>query len=246
MSKYTIQKLDTEKSDIPQRNAMKDGLIPRFPFSILISGRSGSGKTNLMLNLMTRSDFYKNYFHYILVFSPTAGEFDDMYKVLKLPKENILNDFTQDTLENLINVRKKLIKAKGITWVAKNSRVLLIMDDIIANRNFLMSETALKMFALLRHYLCSVIVLTQSYNKIPRALRLNVNATFIFPASRSEVEVLLDELCPPHLTKREFEKVIAYCTEGQYDFLYINNHAKQGERIRKNLDEVVDLNAYKK
>ena len=242
---YKIEKIETDKNKIPLRATMKDGTLPKFPFSMLISGRSGSGKTNLMMNLMTRKEFYKSYFHYILVFSPTAGEFDDMYKLLDLPDENIQNDFTKDDLENLITKRKDLIKKKGIEWVGKNSRVLLILDDIIADRNFLMSEQALKMFALLRHYLCSVIVMTQSYNKIPRALRLNCNATMIFPSSQSEVEVLIDELTPANIKKREFEKVIDFCTSGRYDFLYINNHADPDKRIRKNLNEYVNLVDFK-
>ena len=43
-SKYAITKLETAKHNIPLRPAMKSGIIPRFPFSMLISGRSGSGK----------------------------------------------------------------------------------------------------------------------------------------------------------------------------------------------------------
>ena len=46
----------------------------------------------------------------------------------------------------------------------------MILDDIIADRSFLMSSEALKMFSLLRHYHVSIITLIQSYNKIPRAL----------------------------------------------------------------------------
>ena len=87
--------------------------------------------------------------------------------------------------------------------------------------------------------------MSQSYTKIPRALRLNVNATMIFPSTQSEIEVLLDEVTPSGIKKRSFEKIIDYATDGQYDFLYINNHAKPGERIRKNLDEIIDLNNYK-
>ena len=102
------------------------------------------------------------------------------------------------------------------------------------------------MFALLRHYQVACIVLMQSYNKLPRALRINANTTIVFPATQSEVEVLLDEITPAGLTKKEFAKVIAYCTEGRYDFLYINNHAEPGKRIRKNLTEVVDFNNLKK
>jgi hypothetical protein len=243
--KYNIEVMETAKSNIPLRKVMKEGTLPRFPFSMLISGRSGSGKTNLLLNMLTRKEFYKNYFHYTLVFSPTASAGDDMYDVLKLPEENIRNDFTQEDLENIIEVRKNLIKEKGIEYVGKNSRMLIILDDIIASTNFLMSPASLKMFALLRHYLCSVIVLTQSYNKIPRALRLNCNAVCVFPASQSEVEVLIDEITPSGIKKRDFENVIEYATSEPYQFLYINNHAKKGQQIRKNLTEVIDLNKFK-
>ena len=244
-SKYDIIEIKTAKHSIPLRKSMKEGLIPRFPFSMLLNGRSGSGKTNLLLNLLTRREFYGNYFPYTIVFSPTAGNSDDMYDVLKLPKENFKADFTEDDLKQIIESRKKMIEEKGIEHVAKNCRVLIIMDDIIADRSFLQSESALRAFALLRHYLCSILILSQSFTKIPRALRLNVNAIAIFPASASEVQILCDEVCPPSLKKREFENVIDYCTEGKFDFLYINNHADRDKRIRKNMDEIVNLDDFR-
>jgi len=245
-SKYAIEKIETAKHNIPLRQCMKDGTLPRFPFSMLISGRSGSGKTNVLINLLSRKEFYGHYFHYTIVFSPTAGEGDDMYDNLKLPKENIKNEFSEEDLNEIIKHRKELIEKKGIDWVAKNSRMLIILDDVIANTQFLNSQDALKLFALLRHYLCSVIVLTQSYRKIPRSLRLNVNGTIIFPATQSEIEILLDEITPPNMKKREFEQCINHCTQEQYSFLYINNHAERDKRIRRNIDEVIDLDLFKK
>lgn len=242
---FKIEAVPTDKSKIPQIKASTDQILPKYPFSMMISGRSGGGKTNLLINLLTKENMFKNFFHTILVFSPTAGEFDDTYKNLKLPKENFITDFSGDTLNHIIELRKKQIKSKGIEWVAKNSRMLIILDDVIANRTFLESPEALKMFALLRHYLVSVIVLIQSYTKLPRALRLNCNAVMTFPALSSEVETLKDEITPAGLTKKEFHKVIEYCTQGKYDFLYINNHADPDKRIRKNLDEIINLNKFK-
>ena len=245
-SKYGIEAIATEKSKTPLKAVMKSGVLPKFPFSMMISGRSGSGKTNLLMNLLSRKEFLKGYFHYIIVYSPTAGKYDDSYKILNLPDENFKNDFSSKDLEELIESRKALIDKKGIEWVVKNSRVLIILDDVIANRDFLNSPEALKMFALLRHYQVAVIVLMQSYNKLPRALRINANAVAIFPSSQSEIEVLLEEITPAGLKKREFEKVINHCTSGRYDFLYINTHADPGKRIRKNLDEIINLDDYKK
>ena len=245
-SKYAIQAITTDKSKIPLRACQKEGIVPKAPFSLMISGRSGSGKTNVLINILTNKDLLKDYFHYIVVFSPTAGKYDDSYKSLGLPSESFKNDFSADDLNTLIENRKALIDKKGIEWVVKHSRVLLIMDDVIANRDFLNSPEALKMFALLRHYQCSIIVLMQSYTKLPRALRINANATIIFPSTQSEVEVLLDEITPAGISKKEFQKVIEYATEGKHDFLYINRHAERGQQIRKNLDEVIDINLFKK
>lgn len=246
-SKYQIQEIETAKSKIPLRKCMKDGTLPRFPFSMMISGRSGSGKTNLMMNLMSRPEFYGKYFHYIIVFSPTAGKYDDMYKLLNLPDENFIQDLTPEHLRNIIESRQQEIEQKGIEQVGKTSRVCIILDDVIANRDFLNSPEALKMFALLRHYLCSVIVMMQSYTKLPRALRVNCNAIAVFPCLQSEMEVLIKELTPSGIKQRDFEKVIDHCTEGIFDFLFINNHSKDPQqRVRKNLDKIIDLNKFKK
>lgn len=242
---YEIKPLETEKNKIPLRACMKKGIIAKFPSSTCISGRSGSGKTQLLLNLLTNEKLLGNYFHYTIVFSPTANETDDTYNALKLPKENFVSEFGPDQLEKLIKSRKNLIEKKGISWVAKHSRVCIILDDVIANRAFLQSQTALKLFALLRHYLCSIFILIQSYTKLPRALRLNCNSTYIFPSTQSEVEILLDEVTPSGMKKRDFEKVIDYCTSDRYSFLSINNHAPKEQQIRKNLTEVIDLEKFK-
>ena len=245
MADYKIKVMDTDKSKIPLRGCMKNGIIPKFPSSVCFSGRSGSGKTNLLLNMLTRKEMLKDYYHFILVFSPTAGKYDDSYKALQLPEENFIEDFNQQTFENLIKTRKDLIEEKGIEWVGKHSRVCIILDDVIANRDFLQSSTALRLFSLLRHYLCSIYIMIQSYTKLPRALRLNCNGTYIFPASQSEVEILKDEVCPAGLTKKQFEKVIDYATSEPYNFLSINNHAAPKQRFRKNLNEIIDLDKFK-
>jgi len=243
--KYKIQPLESDKQNIPQKQSSKKGICARFPFSWVISGRSGSGKTQLLMNVLTRDDLLGNYFHLILIFSPTAGNLDDTYKALKLPPENYIKEFNTDILENILNNRKQLISDKGIDWVAKNNRVILIFDDMIAEKSFLNSPETLKMFTLLRHYLCSVVICSQSFKRIPRSIRLNANWLCIFPSLQSEVQIMLDEITPSGVSKKEFLKIITYCTDGRYDFLNINNHAPPGERIRKNLSEIIDVKKFK-
>ena len=244
---WKIRVTDTAKKSIPLRKCQKDGLIPKFPFSWVLCGRSGSGKTNLLMNILTRQNMLKHYFHYILVFSPTsASGVDDSYKGLGLPKENFVEKFGEEDLQNIIDAQKNLIKQKGISWVGKNSRVCIILDDVVANRQMLHSPSALKLFCLLRHYLVSVIIMIQSYTKLPRALRLNANATCLFPSSQSEIEITKEEIRSPGLTRNEWQNLVEYAISDDFSFLYINNHAKKGEQVRKNLDEIIDINAFKK
>jgi hypothetical protein len=239
-NKYDIVPIETEKTNIPQKAASKLNILPKFPFSCCISGRSGSGKTQLLLNILTRDDLMGNYFHKILVFSPTAGDLDDTYASLKIPKENFIKKFDSSILETILNNRKAQIKKDGIEKVGKSDRVLLIFDDCIAERKFLESKENLMMFTLLRHYLCSVCILSQSFKKIPRSIRINANFTCIFPSLESEINIMLEEICPAGVTKKEFREIINYCTAGRFDFMTINNHAEPKDRIRKNLHEIMN------
>ena len=239
-NKYDIVPIETEKTNIPQTAASKLNILPKFPFSCCISGRSGSGKTQLLLNILTRDDLMGNYFHKILVFSPTAGDLDDTYASLKIPKENFIKKFDSSILETILNNRKAQIKKDGIEKVGKSDRVLLIFDDCIAERKFLESKENLMMFTLLRHYLCSVCILSQSFKKIPRSIRINANFTCIFPSLESEINIMLEEICPAGVTKKEFREIINYCTAGRFDFMTINNHAEPKDRIRKNLHEIMN------
>ena len=66
----------------------------------------------------------------------------------------------------------------------------------------------------------------------------------VFPSLQSEIDVLKDEITPPGVSKKEFGNIIAYATEGRYDFLYINRHADPGKRVRKNLSEIIDLDKF--
>ena len=66
-----------------------------------------------------------------------------MYKKLgNIPKENFIANMSPSDIESIIAYRKKLIEEKGIEWVAKNDRMVMILDDVIAERNFLESPEA--------------------------------------------------------------------------------------------------------
>ena len=64
---FKIIPFPTNKNQIKQRSAMERDIIPRHSSSVIFNGKSGSGKSQLLVNLMARPEFYgpiqdKHYF----------------------------------------------------------------------------------------------------------------------------------------------------------------------------------------
>lgn len=230
----------TEKSSLPQTPHMSSGILNRFPSMLLNVGRSGSGKSTVVNYLMANKNFIGNFYDQVWLFSPTA-EVDDLTKLLKIPKKRQIIRPTESILMKILDDQEKLIKSKGIKHVAKKNKVLIIFDDIISNPKFLKSDAMLKLAAMGRHFLISSIINTQSYTKIPRAIRLQANGIVLFPSNQGEVRLLCDDICPPNTRKKDFMSLIEHATAGKHDFLFANNFEVAERRFRKNFDTILNI-----
>lgn len=240
----------TNKSKIKQRPTMKENIIPSHASSCIFNGKSGSGKSMLLVNLMSRPEFYGpdlrtargkkglGYFDIVVLFSPTANGGDDLVRFLKLPESRIFTEFDQTILDNIISTQKQIISSKGLE---KSPKILIIMEDIQSDTKFMNSKAFLKCFIMCRHLNISTFLLGQSWTKTPRAARLQANNIFYFPGSLSEEKLLAQEFTPPKMTERQFRDLIGYATDGPHSFLHINMRGPMRERFRKKLDEILDL-----
>lgn len=82
--KYRILPVDNQKKE---RHPI---LAP--PFSLFVNAPKGSGKTTMLINLLTRNEFYKGVFNDIFWFSPTS-KLDEKLNILKTTT-NILKENT--------------------------------------------------------------------------------------------------------------------------------------------------------
>lgn len=238
----------TSKDKIKQRQCMTDNVLPRHPSSVIINGKSGSGKTQLLLSLMCRPECYgadekgKHYFDEIYLFSPTAGEMDDLVKHLLdftiLSKDNIFNEFDESKLMKILDDQKKEIEEKKF---ARSKKIAILLDDIQSSNVFLRSKTILKLFIMNRHYNISTFLCGQSFVKTPRSCRLQANNIFYFAGSKSETDKIIEEFAPPKLTKRDFEDLINQVLDEPYNFLHINMRVPWKIRYRKNLDTIIEI-----
>ena len=225
---YQIDKNDQK---LPQ--LMREDVIPRHPFRMLNSGASGSGKSMLVLNLLQRKNFMKDFFDEIFLFSPTARG-DQIQQLLDLSEDNIcdeLNDSGIEQLDYVFEKQNELVEEMGYL---NSPKVLIIFDDVISSPRFMNSNTFKRCFIQGRHINLSVIINTQKYHAIPRTMRLNCTDVAFFPSSQSEVARIAEEFTPPSKTVKQFTTLINYATSEPYNFLYINTRAKR--KYRKNLD----------
>jgi len=245
-----IRKLKTNKSKIKINPMMESHCVPKHPSSVMFCGKSGSGKTMLLLNLLTNKQFYGSYFDIIFLFSETAQEGgDDLYKEhcgpgspCHIPEDHIFKPAKEGLaqLDHIVKTKKGIVKKQGLDNAPK---LLVLFDDIAHSRRFLASRQYLLLHIANRHLNISTFSLTQSYVKIPRSCRCQVSALMFFHGGTNTEKVrLAAEHTPSGWTEKDFFSMIDHATAEKYSFMHINKHCDMKTRYRKNLDTILQLN----
>lgn len=234
---YKIIPVKTNKDKIKQPDCVKYKILPKFPSTILVIGKSGSGKSILVQNILFDKRFYKDFFDEIYLVSPTAKS-DDVQKAFKLDDDNIMTDLetAPQEIENILNFQRETIEEKGIENALK---VCMVFDDCVSDQRFMKNEILTKLAISCRHYGVMTIINSQSYTTVPRRIRLQSHMICFFPSSFSEVQLLAEEYSPPHGTKKEFYKMVKQATNDDYNFLTILMTEPAKTRYRRNLANVI-------
>ena len=215
-----VQIFKSKKHKIKQPEAVENGILPRIHCSYLVVGKSGSGKSNVVLHMLNSKSLLGNVFDIILYLCDSP---DDLFKEnLKIPKENFIKDFTEEWLEKLIDKQRMAVEKKGVD---KADNIMLIFDDILSKQKFLNSKVLIKLVTECRHYNISCIFNTQSYKKINRTVRLNCRGIILFPSSLGELIKFSEENALPNISNQRFLKLVQYCTKEAYQFAFINQDA---------------------
>jgi len=238
------------------------GVIPKVNFRWILSGPSKSGKTNLArwsLDKYYTNGRGKSWFDEIYLLSPTAN-IDYCWADLKglKPKNRITNP-TPQLLLKILNDQKKDIQGSTSDMAAqrmssaqlskrkqKAKKVLIIFDDAIAESKMINSKEFLKVFVAGRHYGISSMVMTQSYVKVPRSVRLQATHVSMFPSRSSEIERLYSEHGPKELNKKDFTELVQFATrpneEEPFPFLFVDCFAPPKTRFRRGFINVLEIN----
>ena len=151
--------------------------IPDHPYRILIIGGSGSGKTNVLLNLIEDQREIDEIYWY------AKGPYEDKYQFLINKRESVrlkhFNDHKAciEYSNDMYDVYKNIDHYNP----DKENKILIVFDDMIADmiNNKKLNSMVTELFIRGRKQNISLVFITQSYFKVSKDVRLNTTHFFI-------------------------------------------------------------------
>ena len=191
------------------------------PHTAMFIGQTGCGKTHLVLELI--ENHYKNHFDYIVIICPTLRE-NSTYHA----KEWIKNEDKVWLIEPKDNLYQWIQK---LSELLRFLEVLFIIDDIIANKDLdKRRQPLLKLSTSGRHRGHYLWLLTQSYKGIPKKLREQAKAIFVwYPKARIDLKMTHDE--NDVITDNELIVARDFLKSKKYGCLYIQNEFPRGFKL---------------
>ena len=224
--RITLSKFNFNCDDIDE--SIPKPLPQMLNFFMLICGRPGSGKTTLILNLISkRGKMYNKKFDKVYVFSPSLMTMkEDPFG--ELPENQVHTELSEEGME------KALAEIKD-----SGEKVLFIMDDVVNDmkRSSGVQRILSKMLMNRRHLAgaggsSSFIITTQVYNKIPAPIRKTASHVILFHTrNKKEIDTIFDELII--IPQKEFYEILKYCFSHKNKFLYIDINKPHNKMFHK-------------
>ena len=220
-------------------------VAPRIPFSVVITGQSGSGKTVLLSNLIL--DIYKGCFSRIFIWSSSI-DLDPVWTPVKKYIEKDLNvnpekekvyfdTFNIDEMQKVLDLQHKINQFQKKNEHPKLFSVLFLIDDFIDQASFAKHNNLLNaLYIKARHYGVNIISSSQKYNGLSTTIRTNSRQLIFFKLRNyKEVESVLDELAGVLISKKAMSdmkslhqakqlllEIYNVATEEPFSFLFVN------------------------
>ena len=189
---------------------------PDKPYRILIIGGSGSGKTNVLLNLIeNQPDIDKIYLY-------AKDPYEAKYQYLINKREGVgIDHFNYPkTFVEYSNDMRDVYKNIDEYSLDKDNKNLVAFDDMIADmiNNKKLNSTVTELFIKRRKLNISLVFITQSYFKVPKDVRLNITHFFItkIPNKRELQQTTLNH--SSNISTKGFIKIHKKYTAEPYRF----------------------------
>ena len=191
--------------------------IPDKPYRTLIIGGSGSGKTNVLLNLRKDEPGIDNIYLY------AKNPYEVKYQYLINKRESVdINHFNDPkAFIEYSNVMGNVYKNISYYNPDKENKILIVFDDMIADmiHNKKLNSIVTELFIRGRKLSISLVCIMQSYFKVPKDVTLNTTHFFIakIPSKRELQQIATNDLSV--ISTKYFIIIYMQCTVEPYSFL---------------------------
>lgn len=245
---YSIDHLELKDPDymneVPKH--LRNENIPGFPTTCAALGRPGSGKTNFLLNFLTKDIFWYQFYDKIYLLGPTIKS-DKLWKKIKIPDAQIVtapNEFI-NKLNEWTEAQVRAVESNPNTA----PKCLFVFEDITAYHSTVQQHPDfIKCFTTIRHHKSTAYANIHKFKAFNRTARLACQHLMIWPVTRTELTQVFEDFGPDRLDKKDF---FMMCDDAwlpdesnKKPFLYINMYAKEDQRFRKCLTHIIDVNSY--
>jgi ABC-type dipeptide/oligopeptide/nickel transport system ATPase component len=231
MSLINFYDLDAVKALQPKThnpNYAAHGL--KVPFRMLIVGASGSGKTNIIMNLISLMD---NTFNKVYLYTRNKNEPLYEYLELALPDKDMLEVHEGIDHLNSIKIDDHFF-----------GQTLIIFDDLCQEKN----QTVIQeLYIRGRKLGCCIVYLTQKYSLVSTTIRENCNYLILkkIAGKRDILTILRNGSL--NAEKEELLKMYKHTVSGDdiLSFLLIDFNAKAEHQFRHNFNKVLNIDFFK-
>ena len=217
-----IQKI----KDVFDKSYKQKGLLFDMPFRIGLVGRSGMGKTNMLINLLN-DDFYGKDFEsddiYIVSGSlATDDKIKNLVEDRDIPLENLYNGFDEAEMTELYNNLANNYRV-ALFEGNKPEHSLIIMDDISFSGSLKDKQHGIisKLACNSRKFLVSLIFTAQKYSQISTTSRENMTGLISASCSDKQLELVSSDFNYMGCQKK-FRSVFRKLTDKKFTFFICN------------------------
>lgn len=198
--------------------------LDKLPFRLVCVAPSGSGKTNMILNLVEK-------------FSKGKGTFNSI-TIITRNKSEPLYEFLEERSEKKVKIEEGLEKLPAMDTFDKDLQHLVIFDDMVLEKA---QKPMSEMYIRGRKRGISVCYLSQSFYKIPKTIRSNCNYFVLLKLSgKRDLNLILSEF-ELGVTKDELMEMYEDATKEKFSFLLIDVEANKEKKFRKNFLELYEV-----
>ena len=208
-------------SNVDNPNLKLHGL-DKLPFRLVCCAPSGSGKTNMILNLVEK-------------FSKGKGTFNSI-TIITRNKSEPLYEFLEDKSNKKVKIEEGLESLPAMDSFDKDLQHLVIFDDMVLEKN---QKAMSEMYIRGRKRGISVCYLSQSFYKIPKTIRSNYFVLLKLSGKR-DLNLILSEF-ELGITKDQMMEMYENATKEKFSFLLIDVEASKEKKFRKNFLEIYEV-----